>query len=262
MKDHDLTEVHAVLLEMIDAADKILRENDIEYFLICGTALGAVRHKGFIPWDDDVDIGIKREYFDKAENILSKLSGKYMVYSFAEKNIIPGAPIGRLHYIRFPFTIETAPTIDFFVLDGVPSCRVYQKLQVFFMKVYHLCVLRRPSENRGRKAKLLTAFILKIFPSCFLDFIQKIAKVILSAWPCSSAPFIANFYGLNRNHEIVPARCFAEPQFAEFENMRLPIPSEIDCYLTSLYGDYMKLPPKEEQRPSHTHRNKRHEKNK
>ena len=81
-----LDEVKQVELEILEYVDKICKENNIQYSLAYGTMLGAVRHKGFIPWDDDIDILLKREEYEKLLRILySKTDEKYQVFSLKDE---------------------------------------------------------------------------------------------------------------------------------------------------------------------------------
>lgn len=249
----NLREFQLNLLEMLKELDKVLKENKLPYFLLGGSALGAVRHKGFIPWDDDIDIGLWRNDFEKMEKILQEKLPKNLLYCKVGKNKIPHAPIGYLYDISNPeIPLEKVPTIDIFAIDNVPDNKMMKKVQNIFSQVYHLCIYRKPAKNRGKKAYYFTKLVLGLFPNFLLDFLQSLSKRIITYWNKNKTKDICNLFGMKKYYkEIMPREYIGNPVLKEFEGYLFPIPEQWDKYLTHLYGDYMKLPPKELQKPSH-----------
>jgi lipopolysaccharide cholinephosphotransferase len=237
------------LLEMLICVDKLFKKNNIHYCLIGGSVLGSIRHKGFIPWDDDIDIGILRKDFTKAEELLLKLNN--YIYEPVENHIIRNAPIGQLHYIDDYYTIVNSPTIDCFPLDRVPNNKLLRKLQFFFVNVYHLCLYRQKSKNRGFFMNFLSGAIIFLSPNKLLDFYQNIAFKIITHWEGNISYDLANIFGDKGYKEIFDKRMFEELRLEIFEGLLFPIPSNPDIYLTALYGNYMELPPLEERQSKH-----------
>ena len=104
----DLKKLQYVLIEMLKEFDKICRDNNIEYFVFAGTELGAVRHKGIIPWDDDTDVGMMRSEFEKLKKV------------FAEQdtgNLILGSPDGNYEWHE-----RLYPRIYY---KGTPLCKIF-----------------------------------------------------------------------------------------------------------------------------------------
>ena len=244
-----IQETHQKLLEMLIYVDKIFKEYDIHYCLLGGSVLGSVRHKGFIPWDDDIDIGVMRRNFARVEDILSKLDN--YVYEPVEKQIIRNSPIGRLHYIDDYYTIEDSPTIDIFPIDRVPNSKILKKIQYFWKNVYHLCIYRTKSKNRGFFMNILSGLLIYIIPDNFLVILQNIAFRKITHWEKGKSLCLGNLFGTYGYREIFVKEMYEETTLGEFEENLFPLPKDTDTYLTQLYGNYMDLPPIEERKPKH-----------
>lgn len=249
----NLRKLQLNLLKMLIKLDKILTENNIEYFLIGGSALGAVRHEGFIPWDDDIDIGVLREDFEKMERILSESKLLGMKYCKIGNNIIPNAPIGYLYDISDKnLDIKDVPTIDIFPIDGVPENRFLRKIQKYTSLAYHLSISQSVANNRGKKIKIISKVILKITPKFMFKLYQKILKKIIVNWDIKEVKNCVNIFGQAKyDKEIMPKRYMGKPKYIKFESRRFPVPELTHEYLKHLYGDYMKLPEEKDRKPKH-----------
>lgn len=245
----DLRQMQLEILNMADDVDRLLNENGIRYTLLGGSVLGAVRHGGFIPWDDDMDIGILRNDFDKAEMLLSQMESYQ--YECAEEHIIPDAPIGHLHLVNDTYQIENAPTIDVFALDKVPDDkRKWRRLRIT-ANLHHLAVLGRAPKHRGKMNKLFFSLFFKIVPKKILRFLKTNTLKSITANNKHDYRWIGNIFGAYTEKEYFPADIYTEVVRMDFENLKLPVPKEFSIYLTQLYGDYMKLPPEEARIPKH-----------
>ena len=171
----EIREMQLEIVSMMKEVDALFTEHNIKYTLLGGSVLGAIRHNGFIPWDDDMDIGVLRKDFDQAEQLLSK--NKKYVYEAAEKHIIPDAPIGHLHLVNEKYAIENSPTIDLFALDKVPSEKRARKRLRLIANLHHLSVLRLPPRNRGKIQRIIIKIIL-FFAYAILAFL--IVSIFLS----------------------------------------------------------------------------------
>ena len=112
------------LLEMLLVFDAFCKEHGLPYFLAGGSALGAYRHQGFIPWDDDIDLAMMRPDFERLEQLLAKHDNRLEKYRYSpvEKQIIPDAPIGHLLYLpQGDYPQNAAPKLDIHPIDGVPD---------------------------------------------------------------------------------------------------------------------------------------------
>lgn len=247
-----MTEIRKMQLEivkMISEVDSLFKSNSIKYTLLGGSVLGAVRHKGFIPWDDDMDIGVFRSDFEKVENLLSNFNP--FVYEPAEKHIVSDAPIGHLHIVNDKYKIENSPTIDVFALDNVPSDEYSRKKLRFQANIHHLAVLRRAPEHRGRVKRLAVQILLKIVSQNKWDKIQKKSFEKIMKLCSKKTGYVGNIWGFWTEKEYFPEIIYENLTEHDFENLRLPIPADFDTYLSQMYGNYMELPPLERRVPKH-----------
>ena len=117
-----LREYQLRLLSMLKQFDSFAKKNEIPYFLLGGNALGAVRHKGFIPWDDDVDIGLYQDDYEKMAQIINQQMDQSFVFYNEGENPFPDAPIGKLYDISNPEEdLRQVPSFDVFLLQNIPD---------------------------------------------------------------------------------------------------------------------------------------------
>lgn len=249
----ELREFQISLLEMLVEVDEILKKNNIPYFLVGGSVLGAIRHQGFIPWDDDIDIGFYPEDFKKMEKILPQYLSKHLMYCRIGENRIQNAPIGFLYRVLDSTEkLEEVPTIDFFKIDNVPEEKWKKKVQKVFSNVYHLCIYRKAAKNRGKKAYYFTKFILSITPNVILDYFQKLSNNIITYWNSCDTKEVCNLFGQKKyDKEIMPRDYIGTPILKNFEGHQFPVPEDWDKYLRHLYGEYMQYPKENERKPHH-----------
>ncbi len=251
-----LPQIHALELELFKHLSSIFEKHNIKYFFIGGSALGAVRHKGFIPWDDDIDIGIPREDYERFLEICkSELSDRYLLQ---EPGF--GCPSG-FAKIRIKDTLYVEQStchldinhgifLDIFPLDGVPSD---EKL-----KSKHLKAVKR---------QILITTACFINPDALSGFAKKtVAKLcgtflngnkqnlklqrLMKKYPYSQSEIIANYTGAWWTKEMMQRSIMGDGTMLEFEGISVRVPENYHAYLTNLYKDYMRLPP-EEKRVSH-----------
>ena len=234
---------------MLKALSSKLESVGIQFYLIGGSSIGALRNQGFIPWDDDIDIAIMRRDFDRAEGALCQLGNPFL-YDPVEKHIVPDAPLGHI-YLNDGRPLEEAPRIDVFAIDNVPDSPLCEKLQNLCSMIYHVCVLRRPAENRGKLKKIFTYAICKFCPNFLLDLLQKISYKVITRWKDKPTEYVSNIFGVSGKKEKVPASFYGVARYVPFEDVLMPIPEKAEEYNTHIYGDYMKFPPEEQRVPSH-----------
>ena len=208
----DLRNMQLEMVKMIANIDKLFRENDIKYTLLGGSVLGAVRHKGFIPWDDDMDIAVWRKDFEKVEKLLSNLDG--FIYDFAQTNqIARHYPIGKLHLVNEQYSIDFSPTIDIFALDKVPNNTLSVK---FLNLIVFLC---RAATKRESK-KPIKHFIFTNTPKIILDFIQKITYNYIINLNKKNYENLGNVFGAWKTKEYFLANIYENLIFVEFEDLK------------------------------------------
>lgn len=246
---YTLRQFQMVELAMLKQIDSRLRAEGIPYYLIGGSCIGALRHQGPIPWDDDADIGIPRRYFAKAEAVLQTLQEPYL-YDPVERHRIQDAPLGHI-YIKDGSPLTEGPRVDVFALDQVPDSGWKRRIQKFYSKVYHVCILRRPARNRGILKRVFTEILYRILPSKILDWLQKRSYRSITKWKDQDTRYISNLFGVRGDRETVPSEYFGVPRYVPYEDTQLPIPEHAEDYMTHIYGNYMEYPPEAERVPEH-----------
>ena len=258
----ELDMIQKLELKILKEIIRICKKENIEYFLIGGSALGAIRHGGFIPWDDDIDVGMTRENYDNflrvAEQYLgeefylqSPSSDRRSPYSYS-KLMLKGTLF--LEYAQRNLKTQSGIYVDIFPFDEVPDNeseneRQFKAVQ-FYKKLYVMRMLPTVSkapENliQGLKAILRRCihYSLKLIPkSLILKKIDQFSRLYngtnQSAFACLDFPV--------RNVEYVLKTTLYPLVEHKFEEIIILLPGDFHQYLTTHYGEYMKLPPLEE----------------
>lgn len=259
MDNKTLRKLQLTELDMLVMIDKICRDNNIEYFLIGGTLIGAVRHKGFIPWDDDIDIGMLRSDYEKFidlcinENVLgddyfldcNESDNNYFIpfikikknnTTFAEKSIDG-------------IDIHKGIFLDVFPYDNVPKQDSFvQKIQAIVVRniQYAIYVKYHVYKLKDKRRKVFTWF-LTLLPSKTLKKLNKYFSTIFEKK--SNNKYIVSLAGSSPYYEetLLKERLFPLKKI-KFEGYDFFAFKENDYYLSQLYGNYMQLPPIEERR--------------
>lgn len=256
MRPIDIHECHRLLLDMAAILDRVCRENAIPYYMLGGTMLGAVRHGGFIPWDDDMDFGIPRDHFDRLRKLLDDaLRGtpyRLNTYHNSPNKINYLKMVDTRTCIRGAWeTTDTGVNIDLFPLDCGPRPGFLTRP---FAAYIHLLLFvkdyKQLDASPRRGLKRLIADTLKCLPFRTDTLIAHIDRCILRH-SRSGASRCINYFGHWRAREIFSADVFGAPVDYAFEDMTLSGVTHPDAYLAQLYGDYMQLPPPEK-RLAHT----------
>lgn len=257
MSNQSVKDVQNKILYVMKFIDKLCRDNGIVYYIMGGTALGAVRHGGFIPWDDDLDIFMTPSEYEKFKTVfVAENSGKFILQEWkTTPDYLEYAKV-RMNgttFIEEQFKdrkeMHHGIYIDIMILHKVPDNRLIQK--TVYLKSKFVTLYALSQRNWKPKTKL-----------------QKIALFALKFMPCSymAKRFYKHIYkydGLNDDFKycywITPAKFknglfekefFDEPADILFEDTYLMASKNIKEYLEYRYGDYMKLPSKEQQKAS------------
>lgn len=260
-----------VQLEMLKIAvdvKKVCDENDIDYFLDSGTLIGAVRHDGFIPWDDDLDIGMLRKDYEKFLQLAPEcLGNKYFVQSLHtdDKYALPFAKIRKVGTRYVEATSENTHSheelfIDVLPYDNYPINAKLQKrmkrnikniLNILMMKSGVKPWLHHKNKTIGyiSKIKYFPYMIAKNFFSR-ATLIMKLDKE-MKKYNNTECESVVEQFGSNVGKYIIPRSCFSEYIDKDFEGESFKIPKDYHTLLTNIYGDYMVLPPVEERENRH-----------
>lgn len=234
------------ILELLTEIDVFCKKNDIRYSLSAGTLLGAVRHKGFIPWDDDVDIMFDRINYDKFLDLSSNLPKDLVI----QQKIW----VKRITRIDNPNIDKEMGCVDLFVFDEVPDNVIKRKIKTFLIQLLQGMLKTEHDYSKYTfKEKIL------VFGTWFIglpfnyQFKQKLYDRI-SRIDNTGKNNMINVY--NTLFECVQ-RCRFDRRIIDsyleviFEDKKFTIISGYDEYLTEQYGDYMKFPRIEERKPAH-----------
>ncbi len=245
-----MNEVQACALNVLVEVDRVCKENNITYYLGYGTLLGAVRHKGFIPWDDDVDIVMERmEYIRFCKIAPRELKAPYALIH-CEKGKY-AQTWAKVHNTETTFIEKTEVAdknrykgvfIDIFPFDGIPSD---EKKKKAYLKKRFFCV-RGMTAHTGIWSKLGKPTMLQRISSIvpYSVYFSMCKRLILKykVEACESTTVIG---GAEQAKAL-----FDEIAYYDFEGLSFPSVKNYDGYLTAEYGDYMTLPP-EDKRINH-----------
>ena len=261
MKELTLEELKKIEFDILKMFDVFCKENNIRYFLAFGTLLGAVRYKKFIPWDDDVDVLVPREDYDRLLNLFQD-SEKYHLYAF-EKNKSYRYPFAKLCDMTTSLVetyypnngVKLGVNIDIFPLDAFDNDLAKAKEEVKYINKKCACLgfLKTKKIHTKNPIKFIVWSIIvnycKIRGSA--HYIKKVIKKCNRPEQKGSAYVGAKAWCIWGDRGIIPAEAFADSVDIEFEGQMFPAPVGYDTYLTCLYGDYLPEPPKEKQKTHH-----------
>lgn len=263
MKKVTIQEARILQLQMLKYVDKICRENNIDYSLAHGTLLGAIRHKGFIPWDDDIDILLYRKEYDNLLQILSNDQEYNLLTINTHKYYLPFAKIcdkkTQLRESIYPIVEGMGVFIDIFPIDNLPNnydeCIVLHKRLRKINKMVRYSVPRvyRNSSylwKRIIKTILLTPYAIYCRIIGTKELLNRINKLLqkYEDIETSNVGFLMSHYGIK---ELFTKNMFLEYIDVEFENGKFMAIKNYDLYLKKLYGNYMEYPPIEKRTPHH-----------
>ena len=235
------------ILEVMVWIDKVCSENGIDYCLMGGSAIGAVRHGGFIPWDDDLDIFMTAHDYSRFKELFvnNRKDGFYLQEWGKRADMVTMAKVrmdgtAYIEQILAPLNIHQGIYVDIMVLHKCPNNRVLQWFQ-------YLCgryVAAKGLADRGYNRRAgLGGFLLKVLALLPKGFAVKTALANVYAYDAKQTRYYCNVLGKsNFKKSIYPIEWIEEPKYAPFETIQLKIPAQADKYLTKRFGDYMVLP--------------------
>ncbi len=261
--DRTLRDLQLCELEIVRDVAAVCMRHGLQLYMMGGTFLGAVRHHGFIPWDDDVDLALSRPDYETFLSVApDELTGGHTLRHFASDPDMPYYPAQVLDpAFRILDTSATEEKercawIDLFPLDGVPD----GALSFFFYK-YRLLYLRMMLKysqfseivavglaHRPLHERLLIALGKHLRLEKRLDTGKRMRLIDrqLKKYPYEGAGRVVNFMGAYKFREMFPKKIYDDAAEYPFEDMMLPAPRDYDTVLRQMYGDYMTPPPDRE----------------
>lgn len=260
MQEHDMQtrKIQEKLLEILLYFQQFCEENGLGFVLAGGTCLGAVRHKGFIPWDDDVDVFMLREDYEKLQELWplkADITRYSCVRSNDKVNIHHSATEIKDNNTTFinrhsvDVDMHQGLMIDVIPLDGVAEGGLSRLHQMLQSMIYCCFNFQRLPYHKSKLTYYATRVALGIFRSDKVKYkLWKSAEGQIAKYAVADHPLVASFgEGVSIMRQRFPKEWFLSPGQAVFEGHTMPVPSDTDRYLTISYGDYMQLPPEEEQ---------------
>ena len=254
-------------LDILKSAINVFKKYNLKYYIVGGTLIGAVRHKGFIPWDDDMDIAMPREDYEKfLKQYYNELPPNIKINHFIFDEDVYFYPmklmntdIQTVEKRLEGLNCKTYLSIDVFPIDGLPNNiirRLIYKLRFYYYKL--LIGFANIDRLRNNiKRPVYEKIIINIAQLFKFNKIFKLNKIrikfdkFLKKYTYDDCELIGDITGRYGFKEFVPKEYFGDGQEVDFENERLIAPSKMHEYLNQIYGDYMKLPPKEKQISDH-----------
>lgn len=261
MTKEEFRKLQLTQLEIMDEIHKICVENNIVYYIIGGTALGAVRHEGFIPWDLDIDIAMRRSEYDRFKEICKiQLDSRFIYRDYTNshnydhphalvciKNTILENRFDKFNTEQENFGIY----LDIFPLDNAPTDEKLKMKQK--NKLIKISTLKRYKVGKCYNNYLLKRLMKKVVSAAI--FWSSVDKLNAKQDKCmrlyneKETDFVcsmASHYPYEKQY--MPKDIYGKPQLVDFEGRQYYAPQKLEEYLTRIYKDYMKLPPKEEQK--------------
>ena len=254
--------VQLLTINTLNVFIEFCEKNNLTYYFTGGALIGVLRHKGFIPWDDDIDIGMPRKDFDKFHELINDdmpngfgICNRFTdsKWHFAMSQFIDLESVIEINLAEQPR--EAHIWVDIFPLDGLPSNKIirwfrvkYILLHRYLVQIAHISTQVDSHRTRPWYEKAILGFF-RVIPIGKLVNTNKILdhlETVLRKSDFYSSKYCGNMLGRYREKEVVFTEWFGKPVCADFEKQLVMIPEDSDKILKALYGDYMKLPPEKD----------------
>lgn len=233
--------IQLIVLDMLTQMDRICKKNNLKYYLAYGSVLGAVRHKGFIPWDDDIDIIVDIDSYKVfCDAIRREIGDDYKLYSIDQDLAYDSlkariSPKNNYHHLIH---------IDIFPIVGVPKSaagrRLFSKICYIIYRAYFVKKVNvNVNYKENKRKRIITSIVKLLLKTIPASFLKLVFDKLSTLYPIQESDTFYNICGSYGYKELIPKEYLGEPMLIEFEGLTLPVPEKWDAYLTHLYGDYM-----------------------
>lgn len=267
MEKLSMTEVQLGALEILKKIDSICKEMKLKYCLAYGTLIGAIRHKGFIPWDDDIDIMMPRRDYDILVDYFVKNKTKlapFEIFNNREDSNYPYM-ISRISDSRYELDVDNEKSygiglfVDVYPLDGVgDTVEEYTRLKNKSSRYASICFLSTREAVKRENTKSFIKYLVK-YPAFLVgkvlgkDFFMKKLEQMAANCDYDNSKYIGCIVWASDDgvRGIFPKEWFKETVEVEFEGHQFLAPKEYDKVLSHGYGNYMELPPEKDRIAHH-----------
>ncbi len=256
-----LAERKQIALDIVKCLHQVCQENDIRYYMAYGTLLGAVRHKGFIPWDDDLDVYMPRKDLEKFMAAMEQQSGPYKILFYTNT---PN------YGYSFPKMIDTRTTlidtkqgnsyeeigvfVDIFPLDGACGTREegYRRYRLLRILKRMVFLSRRKFRMESFLKTVLFAAPWLVCKAIGANNINRLFHRLCACRDSDRDAYVTSYSDDIGMRGIFPREVFGQGLELPFEDAMLTAPEQYAAYLERTYGDYMTPPPEDQRIPPHT----------
>ncbi len=259
----DLEEIKKIEMQIMEKVDSICKEHNIKYTLMAGSAIGAVRHHGFIPWDDDIDIMMLREDYNKLKEIFENNEYEDLKYMSCETQQDFPYPFAKVistktsaKEIGIKKPKDYGLFIDIFPVDKVPENEIERNRFLnkvrFWYKLYFVKIYEHQISTNKLKLFVKRAISLILKPISLRKVVLKLDNLSKENNNKESYLYAVICDNNTLNKKIVyPREMYSNVSDVDFENKKILLMDEYNEYLTNEFGDYMKLPPEEKRKTNH-----------
>lgn len=260
MRKINFDELKELQLSILDEVAEFCDKENINYFLTAGTLIGAIRHKGYIPWDDDIDICMLREDYEKFIRIFPRNHDNLYIYKHDEKEH-PECPffftkVCKRGTVINEFFLDNdkikgcGVNIDIFPIDRSPSYEKAKRAINKIMMIKRLVGIKSSQKDFSSLKGIGKYLISLLLMPISVNFFNRMLNNVLAKECSKDGQFAACMVWGYGEREIISSDTFNSSIDVDFEGRKFKAMKKYEVYLTAVYGDYMKLPP-EEQRVTH-----------
>ena len=260
-----IEEARQYQIDMLDALAEYCDAHGVNYYLSAGSLLGAVRHKGYIPWDDDIDVNMPRPDVEKLMKLTGGRLNDHLVIARPEGPIEQSTSFPRLLDTRYVLKSATADGkavyytnlfIDIFPIEGLPTSmarvRLHYALTRPMITMRRLAWFRGPLTGKQKFTKAIRYGLRPVARLFGYRFWNRALLWLAKLYDYDKCDYVGVVCGyIHTTQEYIEKSGYGVPATVEFEGKRYKAPHDTDKYLRNLYGDYMQLPPPEKRVTHH-----------